>query len=145
MPSFSGLWLAGPKRDYLFYDDTTSPVQGRHSLFHEIAHMLRDHRSSEGVDSSHMRMLFQLFPTLDPMRLAKAIQPGLCRTRRHPNGNSDGYTDTLEAEAETLASMLWQTYGDTGHRTPQAACPHNDHEVITRMATILGNPGQDHT
>lgn len=40
-----GLWLAGEKYDYIFYDRDTAPIHQHHTILHELGHMLLGHRT----------------------------------------------------------------------------------------------------
>jgi hypothetical protein len=47
MPDVSqfGVWLAGPKSDYIFFESDTARVHQHHIILHELAHILLGHRT----------------------------------------------------------------------------------------------------
>jgi hypothetical protein len=137
-PPFSGLWLGGASTDYLFYDDSTSPLHWQHSVLHEIAHMLLDHRAAGSPDDTHLRLLTLLMPDLDPNMLRRTLRPGLCRSRLADG--VDAFLDEQEAEAELLGTRMWERWCDNGtgqHFAPKPSA--SEAEVISRLAAILGN------
>ncbi|MFJ8966659.1 hypothetical protein ACIRG5_45420 [Lentzea sp. NPDC102401] len=133
---FSGLWLAGPDVDYLFYDDTTTPLHQRTSVLHEIAHMVLGHRSSERPQDVHLTLMRILLPDLDPVVVRRTMAPGLCRARDVQT--IDGYSDVQEREAETLATVLidrlqFPVDADLRRESP-TAISGGDADVLSRMA-----------
>lgn len=43
--SQSGVWLAGPKSDYIFFESDTAKVHQHHTILHELAHILHGHQT----------------------------------------------------------------------------------------------------
>jgi hypothetical protein len=86
----SGLWLALPNADVIFYEHATSPFHREHIVMHEIGHMLCGHT---GRHEGLLPFLSRFLPAgCDPERLREAF--ALART---------SYTTTQETEAEAFA------------------------------------------
>ncbi len=108
-----GLWLPGPTVDWVFVEDSTSPLHREHIVIHEVAHMICGHTTDRDQPSS-------LFPHLDPAR----VRMVLGRT---------SYTDDQEREAEALASLLLSR----AHRTRPAG-PAIVDSALGRAVGVLG-------
>jgi hypothetical protein len=87
-----GLWAAGARVDYIFYERSTSPLHQEHIILHEVSHLLCGHQPALVSDEERSRLLF---PDLDSA-MVKRI---LART---------AYPDEEEREAELLASLILQ-------------------------------------
>jgi hypothetical protein len=98
-----GLWVAGPSRDVVFYEEGTSPLHQDHIILHELCHLVCGHQP---VPLSEAELARLLCPHLDPA----AVQQVLRRA---------SYSTDEECEAELLASLiLRQTAG--GPPRPEA-------------------------
>lgn len=73
---FSGLWVKAPRLDCIVYDDKAPQ---RHAVFHEVAHMLLGHLSTEDLDGLQLRLMSALLPDLPPQVIKRTVRAGLCR------------------------------------------------------------------
>ncbi len=126
---FSGLWIAGPSADYLFYDDSTSQLHWENSVLHELGHLLFGHRPHGTLSSDQLILLQQLLPGLSPQRLKDIVGGALGRA---------GYTDRQEREAELFAARLWQRAGRTLVITSRRQATDSETVVLRRLAEALG-------
>lgn len=86
----SGLWVALPDVDVVFYEQATSPLHREHIVFHEVGHMLCGHT---GRHEGLLPFLSRFLPAgCDAERLHDAF--ALART---------SYTTGQEREAESFA------------------------------------------
>ena len=125
---FSGLWIAAPGGDHVFYDDSTSPLHWENSVLHELGHMLFGHRARGMLDEGQLRLLGALLPDLSADRLRGLLGGTLGRA---------GFTDRQEREAELFAARVWELAGRTLVRVRH---PGADGPVLDRLADALG-PG----
>ncbi|MEU6164484.1 hypothetical protein [Streptomyces tanashiensis] len=91
-----GVWIALGDSDHVYHAVGTSSLHQSHIVLHELAHMLLDHRQVGEPDEVALR---QLFPDLDPRMAARLLA-------RDPVRTDEGQ----EAEAELLASLLWEHF-----------------------------------
>lgn len=108
-----GLWIAGETVDWVFVEDSTSPLHREHIVLHEIAHMVCGHTTN--LDRPSV-----LLPHLDPAR----VRMVLGRT---------SYSDDQEREAEALASLLLSRAHRA--RTPELAIAD---DALGRAVGLLG-------
>lgn len=87
----TGLWIATNEADYLVYPANASAVERTAIVCHELSHIVLQHQPA-GVDE----------PDLLAALVAPNVDPAVARRflTRH------GYAEDVEAEAETLATML---------------------------------------
>ena len=88
----SGLWVATEDADYVFVDETASPVHRDHIALHELAHIVCDHHDATGLSAGDAAALL---PSLDREMVARVLG----RSR---------YTEAEEREAELLATLIAQ-------------------------------------
>ncbi|GAA4438881.1 hypothetical protein GCM10023148_46000 [Actinokineospora soli] len=128
----TGLLVALPTADYLFYDDSTSPSFRENAIMHELGHLVLGHSAggSPAADSD-ADLLSTLLPDLDPTMVRRMLSTALGRR---------GYTDRQEVEAEMFASMLWRRRGVDGHALirPTVRLAPEDARVVDRLAQVLG-------
>jgi hypothetical protein len=91
-PGPSGLWVASPAADYIFYEQATSALHQQHIILHELSHLLCGHTPVTVAETGVPRLLF---PGIRP----DAVERLLRRT---------GYSATDEQEAELVASLIWE-------------------------------------
>ena len=85
-----GLWAAGTRVDYIFYEQATSPLHQEHIILHEASHLLCGHHPGPISEEECSRLLF---PDLD----AEMVRRVLGRA---------SYSADEEREAELLASLI---------------------------------------
>ncbi len=88
----SGMWLATPRADYVFYDSQTSEHHRIRIILHEAGHMMFRH---DGLALEDDHYLHRKLAAGDPAWARQA----LLRVR---------YTDRQEVEAEVFADLMWQ-------------------------------------
>jgi len=108
-----GLWIAGETVDWVFVENSTSPLHREHIVLHEVAHMICGHTT--GINHPSV-----LLPHLDPAR----VRMVLGRT---------SYSDDQEREAEALASLLLSR----AHRTRPSRTVIVD-DALGRAVGVLG-------
>lgn len=88
----TGLWIATTQADYVVYPINASAAERVVIICHELSHMLLHHEPVGGADQlSQMAVLAA--PNVDPAVARRFLA-------RH------GYAQEIEAEAETLATVL---------------------------------------
>ncbi|TCO49756.1 hypothetical protein [Actinocrispum wychmicini] len=117
-PSPSGMWICGELRDYIVYEQATTPLHQTHIALHEIGHLLCGHESASRLDDSH---LARLFPTLDPVMVRRVL-------------GRTGYPTDEELEAEMLACLILERAARPG--TP-AALDRSTAEALRRLESSL--------
>jgi hypothetical protein len=103
----SGVWVAAPTTDYIFYEQATSPLHQQHIVLHELSHLLCEHTPVIAAETEVPRLLF---PGVRP----DAVERLLRRT---------GYSATNEQEAELLASLIWERAASQTHAGAPPAAP----------------------
>jgi hypothetical protein len=94
-----GIWVAGQDRDYIIYEQATSPLHRDLIILHECSHILLGHSPGNLADSA---------------ALAQAL-PRLTRTAMSHILTRAGYGAEEEQRAEMLACLLLQrTHGSGG-------------------------------
>lgn len=127
----TGLLVALPGTDYLFYDDTTSPSFRENAIMHELGHLVLSHTATGSPTDADTDLLARLLPDLDPAVVRRMLPAALGRR---------GYSDQQEVEAEMFASLLWQRCGVDGHALirPTSRLDPADKQVVDRLAQVLG-------
>ena len=128
----TGLLVALPTADYLFYDDSTSPSFRENAIMHELGHLVLGHSAGgDPAADDDVDLLATLLPDLDPVMVRRMLSTALGRR---------GYTDRQEVEAEMFASMLWRRRGVDGHALirPTVRLAPEDKRVVDRLAQVLG-------
>lgn len=128
---FSGLWVRAPRLDCIVYDDTAPQATQRHAVFHEVAHMLLGHLSTEDIDSLQLRLMSALLPDLNPQVIKKTVRAGLCRS-------DCGYVDEQEDAAERFATELALRVSRAHLIHPIPPPSPSDLAVIARFMSTLG-------
>jgi hypothetical protein len=129
---FSGLWIAGPSADFLFYDDSTSQLHWENSVLHELGHLLFDHRPHGTISDDELTLLQLLLPGLSVERLKDIVGGALGRA---------GYTHRQEREAELFAARVWQRAGRTLVISSRRHASESETLVLRRLAEALGPDG----
>ncbi len=135
VPPFSGLWVKAPAFDCVVYDDTAAPVTQRHSVFHEIGHMVLGHLSEDDLDGVQFRLMCRMLPDLDPEFIRATIRAGLCRSTC---GGQDGYPPAQERQAEDFATELALHVSSADLIHPVRPLAPSDRAVIDRFTSTLG-------
>lgn len=115
----SGLWLSTGQRDYIVYEQATSPLHQEHIILHELSHMLCGHTRASTLGEEHAS---RLFPRLDPGLVRRAL-------------GRAGYLSEEEQEAEMLASMILRR-AERYRRAPRVSDPAAA-EDLRRLETGL--------
>jgi hypothetical protein len=131
---FSGLWVKAPTLDCLVYDDTAPQAAQRQAVFHEVAHMVLGHLSSEDLDDLQFRLMSALLPDLHPEVVRRTVRAGLCRLNC---GGQAGYVDEQEQAAERFATILGLRVAETQLIHPISPPDPSDLAVIARFASTL--------
>lgn len=119
----SGLWLALPDADVIFYEHATSPLHREHIVLHEIGHMLCGHT---GRHEGLLPFLSRFLPAgCDAARLREAF--ALART---------SYTTKQEREAEAFARHVGVRV--RLERGPATAVEPDVAEAFARALETLG-------
>ncbi|MGW5053571.1 hypothetical protein [Actinokineospora sp. NPDC004072] len=127
----TGLLVALPTADYLFYDDNTSPSFRENAIMHELGHLVLGHSAAGTPAADDVDLLSTLLPDLDPTMVRRMLSTALGRR---------GYTDHQEVEAEMFASLLWRRRAVATHTLirPTIHLPPKDKRVVDRLAQALG-------
>lgn len=127
----TGLLVALPAADYLFYDDSTSPSFRENAIMHELGHLVLGHSAGGAPADDEVDLLSLLLPDLDPAMVRRMLATALGRR---------GYSDRQEVEAEMFASLLWRRRGVDGHALirPTVRLDPADERVVDRLAQVLG-------
>ncbi|GGS31599.1 MULTISPECIES: ImmA/IrrE family metallo-endopeptidase [Actinokineospora] len=127
----TGLLVALPNADYLFYDDSTSPSFRENAIMHELGHLVLGHSAGGSPLDDDVDLMATLLPDLDPGMVRRMLSTALGRR---------GYTDRQEVEAEMFASLLWRRRGVDGHTLirPTVRLAPEDERVVDRLAQVLG-------
>ncbi|GAA3436904.1 hypothetical protein [Kutzneria kofuensis] len=128
---FSGLWVKAPRLDCIVYDDTAPQATQRHAVFHEVAHMLLGHLSTEDIDGLQLRLMSALLPDLQPQVIKRTVRAGLCRS-------NCGYVDEQEEAAERFATELGARVSEARLIHPIPPPDPSDLAVIARFMSTLG-------
>jgi hypothetical protein len=128
---FSGLWVKAPRLDCIVYDDTAPQATQRHAVFHEVAHMVLGHLSTEDLDGLQLRLMSALLPDLQPAVIQRTVRAGLCRS-------GCGYVDEQEDAAERFATELALRVSRAHLIHPIPPPDPADLEVIARFMSTLG-------
>jgi hypothetical protein len=102
----SGLWLSTGQRDYIVYEQATSPLHQEHIILHEVSHLLCGHTGGSMLSEEHIS---HLFPQLDPGMIRRVL-------------GRAGYSSEEEQEAEMLASMILRR-AERHRRAPRVTDP----------------------
>jgi hypothetical protein len=110
----TGLWIATAAVDYVFYEQTTSPLHRTHIILHEIGHLLCDH---------------QTMPELAAGGLGGDVDSGLVQ-----RVSARAHADSLqEREAELIAYLIHGRIA-AGKGVPQR--PAGDRDADSDLARI---------
>ena len=97
-----GLWVAVATRDYICVDASSRPLLRRHTLLHELGHIVFDHRGLPDFAAMAAGL-----DTLDPEMVRRVL------------GRTD-FRDGAEREAETFADIAAEWCDRLDHRPRQA-------------------------
>jgi hypothetical protein len=117
-PGPSGGWVAGAEKDYVLYQQETTPVHQEQIILHEASHIACGHRP---LHVAEPKVVALLFPDID----SELVQGMLQRTR---------YSTEEEQEAEMLASLLLDRV--TGRAVPREP-PDEVAGLIRRLVASL--------
>lgn len=133
-PPFSGLWVQAPRIDCIVYDDTAPHGTQRHTIFHEVGHMILGHLSPDDLDDLQFRLMSAMLPDLSPHVIRRTVRAGLCRL---DCGGQAGYADEQERTAESFATALGLRVTDVRLIHPILPPDPADLAVIERFMSIL--------
>lgn len=111
----SGIWITTDSTDFICYKAETTKFHQRHIIFHEIGHIICNHRGAVPIGATTAD---RLFPNLD----TRLVHDMLRRT---------GYPDVQEQEAEMMASLIQAS-------SPRHSAPRPSRGVLGSLATALG-------
>jgi hypothetical protein len=102
-PGAFGLWIGTPTVDYVLYQRDTTVAHQEHIILHETGHIISGHGSNEEDED----IWAQMFPNLSPEMIRRALR-------------RDGYSQTIEREAEMVATVIkeWATLLDRLRSAP---------------------------
>jgi len=125
-----GMLISTAEIDYIYSADDVPPLQFRHTVMHEVGHLLLGHFTSTSGGGETLRVagddaLRLLLPTLSPA-LVRRI---LARTV---------YASDEEREAELFASLLLSRVSSV--RDAHAGRAPTLHDDLVAPETIVGNP-----
>ena len=66
----SGMWVALPDADYVFFEQRTTPLHQRHIVLHELGHLISNHDAPPSMTDAASRMLL---PHLDPSMVRRML------------------------------------------------------------------------
>jgi hypothetical protein len=134
-PPFSGLWVQAPRLDCIIYDDTAPHATQRHTIFHEVGHMILGHLSPGDLDDDlQVRLMAPMLPDLSPQVIRRTVRAGLCRLA---SDGQTGYVDEQEQTAESFATALSLRVVDARLIHPIPPPDPADLAVIERFASTL--------
>ena len=119
----SGLWVATPKTDVVFFEAETSSLHQEHIILHELCHLLLEHAPG-GLPPAGPA---GLFPDLRPEAVRRMLQRA-------------GYSTEEDREAEFLASMILARAvrgGSRGTEPPAAPADPVAAGVLARLEESL--------
>jgi hypothetical protein len=123
----TGLWVATPAADVVFFEAETSPLHQEHIILHELCHLLLEHAPG-GVPTAGPA---GLFPDVGPESVRRMLQ-------------RSGYSTEDDREAEFLASMILAKAirgGSRGTEPPAAPADPVAAGVLARLeASLDGAP-----
>lgn len=123
-----GLWLGTATRDYVFYEQETSPLHQQHIVFHEVGHILRRHppRSILGLDIARA-----LAPSVEPGEVQRVL-------------GRDTYTDEHEYEAELIATLILRRIGQSSDPEPAPTANEDEDtdDPVLRIEQTLRRRGR---
>jgi len=88
----SGMWVATPDVDYVFFERRTTALHQRHIVLHELGHLISNHDAPPAMTDAASRMLL---PHLDPAMVRRMLG----RTY---------YSAVEEQQAELIGSLIHQ-------------------------------------
>ncbi|RCG22739.1 hypothetical protein DQ384_34605 [Sphaerisporangium album] len=115
-----GLCVSTHDTDYVFYQAATSGPHRLQIILHEIGHLLCGHGTETVMDEATSRALV---PDLDP----EMVRRMLARTY---------YAKEEEAEAETIATLIFTEIGDYAHDRTWTV-PDDATDVVKRIIKSL--------
>ena len=86
----SGMWVATPEVDYVFFEQRTTALHQRHIVLHELGHLISNHDAPPAMTDAASRMLL---PHLDPAMVRRMLG----RTY---------YSAVEEQQAELIGSLI---------------------------------------
>ena len=66
----SGMWVATPDVDYVFFEQRSTALHQRHIVLHELGHILSDHDAPPAMSDATSRVLL---PHLDPAMVRRML------------------------------------------------------------------------
>ncbi|MER6126454.1 secondary metabolite protein [Streptomyces sp. NPDC001795] len=113
-----GLWVAYPDEDHIWHVTATSQRHRLQVIFHEIAHMLLNHKGDSGVSA-----------------LLAALPPEIAPTRVRAVFGRTNYSTDQEHDAELTATIL----GEIVDRLPTAPSTSH-HGLLDRVDATMVHP-----
>jgi hypothetical protein len=126
----SGLWVATPAADVVFYETETSPLHREHIILHELCHLLLGHApgGAPGGALADYAVQAGLFPGLRPEAVRRTLERA-------------GYSTEEDREAELLASMILERAARSRPRASGRAGPAEEVPVRRLEAALDAAPG----
>jgi hypothetical protein len=119
----SGMWVATPDLDYVFYERRTTKLHQRHIVLHELGHILGEHEAPPAMSDATSRTLL---PNLDPAMVRRM----LARTY---------FSAIEEQEAELVASLIHERISAWAPSPPEPPAPVAPEvaEVLARLERVF--------
>ena len=116
----TGVWVATPSVDYIFFEKNTPRPHQEHIVLHEVGHLLWDHPAVEPGASA------DLFQDLDPNMVERVLH------RAHR------YEVRQEREAETLATVILRRIRMQQGRPAGGSAQPDPTGTLARITSTLG-------
>ena len=116
----TGVWVATPSVDYVFFEKNTPRPHQEHIILHEVGHLLWDHPAAEPGASA------DLFTDLDPSMVERVLH------RAHR------YEVRQEREAETLATVILRRIRMQQGRPADGNAQPDPTGILARITSTLG-------
>jgi hypothetical protein len=131
-----GMWIRRETVDYIVYAADVPEEQQALTVFHELGHMLAGHqgRTAEELAVDLMPRLTRMPELVSYMLCDGASTEVLCRV-----GIYDAYAEAVEAEAETIATLLVRRSAQARREGNWTMRPGRE-QAVAKAAESLGRP-----
>ena len=123
----TGLWVATPAADVVFYEPETSPLHQEHIILHELCHLLLGHAPVGAPPRAQA----------GPAGLLPDLRPDAVRRMLH----RAGYPTEEDREAELLASMILEGASRPRPGDGARAGPADELPVLRLESALDATPG----